>query len=197
MTRLPADVESAHTDKVRWAPSSSRAISTMPRSPRTNVQPGTSPPARCAQRAATSSGSATSTAMPVTAPGTLRCGQSSPPQRHADAGSGAAERHDRPAGVAGVQVYLGDVVEEDVEDLANAGLARPHPGCIEVIDLHHRHVPAHVSAAAFELARCGGVVPHWRDDLEERVTDREHGVAQPEEPDALVVERHAEAELAA
>ena len=55
----------------------------------------------------------------------------------------------------------------------------------QVVDLEHEHVAA-IAAAALEQAAGRGLRPHRRNDLEERVAEREHGVAQTEVADAWI-----------
>ena len=90
-----------------------------------------------------------------------------------------------------MQVDLGHVVERDVEHFADSGGAGPLPSRGEVRDLEHQHVAA-VAAAALEQAAGGGAGAQRRDDLQERVAEREHGVAQAEVLDAGIRERLAE-----
>ena len=54
-----------------------------------------------------------------------------------------------------MKVHLGDVVELDLEDLAHRRRARALAGGGEILDLDHRHVPAHSGAGAVELTRRG------------------------------------------
>ena len=86
---------------------------------------------------------------------------------------------------------LGHVLDGDLEHLADAGGAGPLPSRGEVRDLEHEHVAA-VAAAALEQAAGGGAGAQRRDDLQERVSEREHGVAQAEVLDAGIRERLVE-----
>jgi hypothetical protein len=67
------------------------------------------------------------------------------------------------------------------------------PRRIEVVDLEHQHVAAVTTAPIDQAAGCG-VGPDRRDDLQERVAEREHVVAQPEVLYARIRVRLREAE---
>ena len=85
------------------------------------------PPAALSQRAAIATGSATATVRPVTSPGTERSLQPSPPQRH-DSGGRGSESATIARMSRGMEVHLGDVVEIDLEHLAQLGSANPLAG---------------------------------------------------------------------
>ena len=89
---------------------------------------------------------------------------------------------------------LGDVLAVDLEHLAYFRLVRASASRREVVDLEHQHVAA-VAAAALHQAAGGGVRADRRDDLEERVSEREDGVSEPEEADGRVVVGLSQAQL--
>src|SRR5439155_8494904 len=91
----------------------------------------------------------------------------------------AAQRDDRAADVGRVKVRLGDVVELDVEHLADPERPRAGAGAVEVVDLEHEHVAA-VAPTALEPAPGRRPRCRWGDDLEERVAEREDDVSQSE-----------------
>jgi hypothetical protein len=93
-----------------------------------------------------------------------------------------------------VQVDLVDLLQRDLEHLANAALGRPRAGRRQIENLEHQHVAA-VAAAPLEQAAGGGAAPDGRDDLEERVAQREHRVAQAEPIHTGIYERLAQPEL--
>jgi hypothetical protein len=95
-----------------------------------------------------------------------------------------------------VQVVVADVVEVEAPDGADAERAHPLARGLQVVELEHDHVAA-VAAAALEVPAGGRPVLLRRDDLDERVAERHHRVAQAEVRDAGIVERVAEAELLA
>ena len=86
-----------------------------------------------------------------------------------------------------MQVDFLHVVEGHLEHLADAGgrCARPSGG--EIIDLEHQHVAAVVPTSLQQPTR-SGAVPQRGDDLQERIVERKHGVAEPEVPNARVGE---------
>ena len=92
-----------------------------------------------------------------------------------------------------MEVDLVDLVERDREHLAHPALGRPCPRCRHIRDLEHEHVTA-VAASPLDQPPGRGPVADRRDDLQERVAEREHGVAQAEVADALVGERLTERE---
>jgi hypothetical protein len=89
-----------------------------------------------------------------------------------------------------MQVHGGDVVELDRPYLTHLERRRPRTGGDEVLDLEHRHVRA-VAATVQEPAR-GRALLHRGDDLDERVSQRHHRVAQAEVGDARIRVRLAE-----
>ncbi len=73
----------------------------------------------------------------------------------------------------------GDVWQIDLPDDAHAGIVRTRARALEVLDVEDDHV-APVAAVALEVATGRCLRAHRRDDLEERVPQREHRVRQPE-----------------
>src|SRR5439155_8656553 len=65
--------------------------------------------------------------------------------------------------------------------------------CFEVVELEDHHVAA-VAAASLQVAAGRRSVLLRRDDLEERVADREDGVAEAERADPGILERLEQAE---
>jgi hypothetical protein len=93
-------------------------------------------------------------------------------------------------------VDLGHVLELNLEHLTDSTSGRTFPRRRQVADLEHDHVTA-VAAAPIKEATGGRITPYRRDDLEERVAERKHGVPKAEILDTGIRERFTEAQLAA
>ena len=108
---------------------------------------------------------------------------------------GLVERDDRRPDVGRVDVGRPDVVEVGVPHGPGAEPAQVLARRVDVGDLEDGHVPGvaavagHVAPGRRPLPRLDGA-----DDLEERVADRQHRVAQPEHVDLRIVEGRAQAQ---
>ncbi len=140
------------------------------------------------QRSETAAGSATATVTPASWSGALRCAQSGPPHRHAlrPAGVCSARRSRRPCrpGAGGPRRSP----RARPRTPRGRRLRRRAGGRRQIIDLDHDHVAAVVAAPLEQGRAAEASARSGRDDLQERVAEREHGVAQPEVVDAWVGE---------
>ena len=78
-----------------------------------------------------------------------------------------------------MQVRARDVRQVDAPDDAHALLLGARARGVEVLEIEQHHVAA-VAAVALQIAPRRRVRPRRRDDLQEAVAEREHGVAQAE-----------------
>jgi hypothetical protein len=105
------------------------------------------------------------------------------------------EREQGAAGILRVKVSAADLWQIGLPHGTDAERLEAGAIAIEIVALDDQHVAA-VAAASLEIALRRGTRIDRRDDFEERVADRHHGVAQAELLHGGVVEGHFDAEHA-
>ena len=123
--------------------------------------------------------------LPTTLSGALRCSHSGPAHRHEPGGRGSLRETIAPPMSAGWRwtSAMSSNATSNTSRIPSAPARSTRGG--EIVELDHQHVPA-VAPRWSSSAAGGGARSQRRDDLEERVPEREHRIAQPEVLDARI-----------